>query len=114
MLFKELLGSIDKCRFVSKGATGQIFGAAPGIAIKYLVRGRLDEFQVENEMYDLIERNHLPPYFIRSFLLLPGIHFMQLMVESLDARLQRNQVPDSRKHIFLEVLRLESTPKIEQ
>lgn len=114
MLFEELPGSIDKCRFVSKGATGWIFEAAPGIAIKYAVRGRLDEFQVENETYDLIERNHPPPYFIRSFLRLPGIHFMQMMVENLDARLQRNQLRDFKKHICLEVLRLEPTPKIEQ
>lgn len=114
MLFEELPRSLDKCKFVSKGATGWVFEAAPGIAIKYFVRGRLDEFQVENETYDLIERNHPPPLFIRSFLRLPGIDFMQLMVDSLDARLQRNQRRDEQKHVCLEVLRLEPTPKIEQ
>ena len=114
MLFEELPGSLDKCRFVSKGATGWVFEAAPGIAIKYFVRGRLDEFQVENGTYDLIERNDPPPLFIRSFLRLPGLNFMQLMVDSLDARLQRNQRRDLQKHVCLEVLRLEPTPKIEQ
>ncbi|OAR02619.1 hypothetical protein LLEC1_07153 [Akanthomyces lecanii] len=114
MLFEELPKSLDKCRFVSKGATRWVFEAAPGIAIKYFVRGRLDEFQVENEIYDLIERNHPPPLFIRSFLRLPGLNFMQLMADNLDARLQRNQRRDFEKHVCLEVLRLEPTPKIEQ
>ncbi|KID59195.1 uncharacterized protein G6M90_00g066410 [Metarhizium brunneum] len=36
------------------------------------------------------------------------------MVDSLDARLQRNQRRDLQKHVCLEVLRLEPTPKIEQ
>lgn len=114
MLSEKLPASLGKCSFVSKGATGWVFQAAFGIAIKYCVRGRLDEFQVENETYDLIERSHPPPLFVRSFLRLPGLNFMQLMVESLDARLQRNQRRDLRKNVCLEVLRLEPTPKIKQ
>lgn len=43
------------------GVTSYVFEAAPGIAIKYVVRGRLDEFRHENDMYDLIERSNPPP-----------------------------------------------------
>lgn len=114
MLLEELPVSLDECRFIAKGATGWVFEAAPGIAIKYSVRGRLDAFQIENEIYDLIEQSRPPPYFIRSFLRLPGINFMQLMVDSLDARLQRNQRRDLKNDICLEVRRLEPTKKIEQ
>lgn len=114
MLIEKTPASICKCKFVSGGATGWVYEAAPGIALKYCVRGRLDEFQVENETYDLIERSNPPPCFVLSFLRLPGINFMQMMAESLDARLMRNQRRDFKKRICLEVLRLEPTPKIEQ
>ncbi|OAA69692.1 protein kinase domain-containing protein [Cordyceps fumosorosea ARSEF 2679] len=70
------------------------FAAAPGIVLKYVCVGRLDEFHVENETYDLIERHNPPPHFIRSFLRLPYAHFMQRPPESLEERLRGNRRVD--------------------
>lgn len=114
MLFDNLPRSMDKCNFVSMGATSYVYEAAPGIAIKYVVRGRLDEFRHKNNTYDLIEQSNPPPYFMQSFLRLPGVHFMPLMAGSLEARLFSNQIRDFKKQICLQVLRLEPILKIEQ
>ncbi|KAM3448284.1 hypothetical protein MY3296_007967 [Beauveria thailandica] len=61
----------NKCKFISVGATGWVFEVSPGIALKYLCTGRLDEFRHESEIYELIERSNPPPHFIQSFLRLP-------------------------------------------
>ncbi|KAM3510326.1 hypothetical protein MY11210_005944 [Beauveria gryllotalpidicola] len=104
----------NKCEFISVGATGWVFKVAPGIALKYLCTGRLDEFCRENETYELIERSSPPPHFIQSFLRLPYAHFMQFMPDCLDLRLRNNRRQDPKTLKCFEVLRLEPTAKIKQ
>ncbi|KAK8147129.1 hypothetical protein G3M48_002118 [Beauveria asiatica] len=104
----------NKCKFISVGATGWVFEVSPGIALKYLCTGRLDEFRHESEIYELIERSNPPPHFIQSFLRLPNAHFMEWMPISLDFRLQSNRRQDPKTRKYNEVLHLEPTAKIGQ
>lgn len=111
----ELPSCITKLAFISRGATGWVFKVDDNIALKYVRKGRLNEFKKENDAYDLFERHGSSPYVIQSFLRLPGLNFLQLMPgSSLDQRIYNNQRRDYGNQRCLEVLRLEPVCKIEQ
>lgn len=88
---------------------------ADGIALKYCVYERFANFQTENESYDRFQRQHdPPPSIMQSFLRLPGINFMPLMVVSLEERICSNQVRGARNSRCVTVARREPTTTTEQ
>uniref|UniRef100_A0A8H7TVP8 Protein kinase domain-containing protein n=1 Tax=Bionectria ochroleuca TaxID=29856 RepID=A0A8H7TVP8_BIOOC len=105
---------ISRLDMLGRGATAWAFKLDQDIALKYVRKGRLKEFQAEHEMYDLFEKHGSSPYIAHSFFRLPGLNFMQLMSSGLDQRIYSNQRRDARNIRCLEVLRLEPTPKVEQ
>lgn len=105
---------ISRLDILGRGATAWAFKLDQDIALKYVRKGRLKEFQAENEMYDLFEKHRPSPYIVHSFFRLPGLNFMQLMSSGLDQRIYSNQRREARNLRCLEVLRLEPTPQVEQ
>ncbi|KAK7221336.1 hypothetical protein V2G26_009339 [Clonostachys chloroleuca] len=78
---------ISRLDILGRGATAWAFKLDQDIALKYVRKGRLKEFQAENEMYDLFEKHRPSPYIVHSFFRLPGLNFMQLMSSGLDQRI---------------------------
>lgn len=101
--------------FINRGATSWVFKKDENIAIKYARKGRLKQFQLENDTYELLLQRGHHPCFVQSFLRLPGVHFMQFLPSgSLEQRIHGNQQRDDRNRRCLELLRLEPIHKVEQ
>lgn len=106
--------SLSKLDVISGGATGWVIKISRGIALKYCHDDKLNSFKAENDAYDRFGQLNPPASIMQSFLRLPGINFMPLMVGFLDERILSNQRYDYRNSLCLEVLRLEPVSKIGQ